>query len=183
MKLLKSLTLAALLTAAGRPLVAQADAPAQASLDSTQVTIQRTILVLRDSLRLVDAASASLARDRQTTSDASLRSRATVMSTRCAAASRTAAATKAIVVTTARPTPDPRALRSALQGALTELEAQLNRCTLEFKGLAAPEKAEELRGYGIGKGLKVQQGIRRYELVLAPYYVTVVGTPYMTETR
>jgi hypothetical protein len=148
-------------------------------LDSTQSVIQRAVHSLRDTLATVDAASARLSRDIRTTSDAALRARARVMSSSCAAAARTSAGTRSVVAGSDRPNPDPRHLRPGMEHALAELKGQLDRCAVEFQALAAPEKAQELRDYGIGRGLKVQQGIRRYELTVRPYFFVAVGRRYM----
>ena len=183
MNSLKVFALAILLAAGARALDAQAVVQPDPILDSTQSVIQRSVHSLRDTLALVQAASARIARDIRTTSDAVLRARARQLAGDCTAASRTITGTRAVVVSANRPKPDPRKLRPGMEQALDELKAQLDRCVVEFRGLATPEKAQELRDYGIGRGQKIQQAIRRYELGVRSYFFGATGVRYLPGQR
>ena len=183
MNSLKVFALATALVAGARALNAQAVVQPDPILDSTQSVIQRSVHALRDSLAFVQAASARIARDMRTTSDAVLRARAREMARGCAAASRSTTATRAVVVGAKRPEPDPRKLRPGMEQALDELKGQLDRCVVEFRGLATPLKAQELRDYGIGRGQKVEQAIRRYELGVRSYFFGATGVRYMPGQR
>ncbi len=146
--------------------------------DSVQTSLRRTLYALRDSLQLVDAASARLVRDRAHASDALLGSRARIIAGRCAASSQMAVVARQAVVQAGRPTPDEHGARPGLERALTELKSQLDGCSTEFQALATPEKAQELRDYGVGKGARVQQAIRRYEPSVRLYFDMAIGDRY-----
>lgn len=152
-------------------------------LDSTQSVIQRSVHSLRDSLEAVQAASDRIARDIRTTSDAVLRARARQMAGGCSVASRASTATRAVVSGTNRPQPDPRKLRPGMEQALGELKAALDHCVVEFRGLATPPRAQELRDYGIGRAGRVQQAIRRYELAARSYFFGATGVRYLPGQR
>jgi hypothetical protein len=146
--------------------------------DSVQASLRGTLYALRDSLQLVDAASARLVRDRAHASDALLGSRARTIAGRCAAAGRMAVVAREAVAQAGRPVPDKHGVLPRLDRALAELKIQLDGCSAEFQALATPEKAGELRDYGIGKGARVQQAVRRYEPSVGLYFEQVIGDRY-----
>jgi len=146
--------------------------------DSVQTSLRNTLYALRDSLQLVDAASARLVRDRARASDALLAARARSIAGRCAAAGRMAVVARGAVAQAGRPAPDKHGALPRLDRALIELKTQLGACSTEFQALAATEKAGELRDYGIGKGARVQQAIRRYEPSVRLYFDQAIGDRY-----
>jgi hypothetical protein len=146
--------------------------------DSVQTSLRTTLYALRDSLMLVDAASARLVRDRTSASDALLGSRARSIAARCAAAGLMAGLSREKVVQAGRPVPDREGALPRLDRALTELKTQMEGCTTEFTGLATAQKAGELRDYGIGRGAKVQQAIRRYEPSVRLFFDKAIGDRY-----
>ncbi|HXI20376.1 MAG TPA: hypothetical protein VNH46_04790, partial [Gemmatimonadales bacterium] len=149
----------------------------------SQQAMRATLYALRDSLLLVDAARARIARDLGGASDAALRSRARVMSERCQAASHSAVAARDSVSASELPVRDSLRARESLVRALERLGADLDHCATEFEGLSRPEQAEELRGYGIGKGERVSQSIRRYQPAVQNYFEVALGTRYMPSLR
>ena len=171
------LLLAALAAGAG-PVSAQMVVQPEAKLDSAHTLVQTSLYQLRDTLLLVEAASARIARDLRNASDPALRSRARVMSDRCQAAVVQADATREVVTRGALPEPDPQAVRAKLDRALGDLRGQLRQCTAEFAELTKPAKAEELRGYGIGKGLRVQEAIQSYRPVASRYFQAAFNQQY-----
>ena len=181
MKLPAVLALAALVVAGSRSMAAQGAARPHGSLDSAQVRIGKAILILRDSLSLVDGAAQRLPRDLKTASDAALRSRAREISSRCAAAARSVTPARSFVAETPRPDPDPKQVRVQMVEGLALLKSQLDRCVLDFLGLAAPDRAEELRDYGIGRAERLQQSIRRYEVAVRPYFFAALGLTYLPD--
>jgi hypothetical protein len=146
--------------------------------DSVQRSVRNTLYALRDSLQLVDAASARLARDREHASDALLRSRARFLSGRCRAAGQMVIVARELVTRAGRPAPDKHHALSGVQRALGELKDQMDRCATEFQDLTGIEKAAELRDYGVGRGAKVQEAIRRYEPSVQLYFLQAVGDRY-----
>ncbi len=147
--------------------------------DSVQTMLRSTLYGLRDSLRLVDAASARLVRDHARASDALLGARARSIAGRCASAARVAGVAREAVLQAGRPTPDKHGALPGLDRALTELKTQMLACNTQFDSLATAGKVAELRDYGIGKGAKVQQAIRRYEPAVRLYFDQVIGDRYM----
>lgn len=151
-------------------------------LDSVQLQVRDAFYRMRDTLTLVDAAASRMARDLPTTSDQVLRSRARLLAERCQATANLVPATRAELAAGARPTRDPLKLRDQLDQALGELATQMTACVTEFHGLAVPAKAEELRGYGVGRAGKVQGAIRRYEPKVSRYFQPALGIRYMPRT-
>lgn len=152
-------------------------------LEHPQLTVRDALYALRDSLTLVEAASARLARDLSTSSDQALSSRSRVISDRCQAALAQLRLSRDTVTTYALPQPDARKVRPALESVIRQLEVDLGNCVQEFSALSAPEKAVELRGYGIGRGQRVQQAIRPLVPVLQRYFSEGLGTAYRPSVR
>jgi len=173
----RTLMLLLALTLGTSPLAAQ-QVIKKPVFDSVQTSLRATLYALRDSLQLVDAASARLVRDNARASDALLGSRARSIAGRCSAAGRMADVAREAVLQAGRPTPDKHGALPRLDRALTELKAQMLACNSQFDSLATPAKAGELRDYGIGKGVKVQQAIRRYEPAVRLYFDQVIGDRY-----
>ncbi len=172
---------AALLLLAPLPLAGQAvlDDP---ELDPVQTELRDALYRLRDSLTLVDAATARIARDIRTTSDQVLSSRARVVAERCAAAAGIVPATRDLVTQRKLPAPDPRKIREQLEQGLTTLERELRRCHDEFTGLATRARAQELRDYGIGRGERVRRTVLQYQVHPATYFPAVIGIRYRPST-
>jgi hypothetical protein len=154
----------------------------EAKLTSEQMTVRTSLYRLRDTLLLVEAASARIARDLNGASDAALRSRARVMAQRCQAALVQTDSTRTVVTRGALPEPDPQKVRPNLERALTDLRTQLESCISEFNGLTDPSRSDELRGYGIGKGRKVQTAIQNYRPPAARYFRFTFNQQYWPNT-
>lgn len=182
MKSVSSLALTALLLVAV-PLAAQTVVQPDRKLTQQESAVRTSLYQLRDSLNAVEAASARIARDLQSASDAALRSRARVMAARCQAATAQLDSSRALVGRASLPTPDPRQNRGALDKALGLLRTTLVDCGTQFTGLTAPEKAQELRGYGIGRGEKVQTAIQAYRPVASQYFRAAFDQQYWPDTR
>lgn len=160
------------------PLSAQTVA-SEPVLDAVQVELRDELYRLRDTLTLVEAATARIARDLKTSSDQVLRSRARIVSDRCQAAAATVGPTRTLVTARARPEPDPRKSRVKLTTALDTLELKLQQCTTEFAGLATPARSQELRDYGVGRGDRLREAVRAIDVALSLYYTTAIGTRYL----
>jgi hypothetical protein len=176
-KQLKVLVLVALAMGA-RPARAQIVVQPEANLTPTQTSVRDALYQLRDSLRLVEAATARIARDRSVASDAALRSRARVVANRCTAAVSQLDSTQSVVTQHSLPDPDPKAVRPALARALTELRGRLTQCAAQFTDLTRPAKSEELRDYGIGRGQRVEEAIQRYRPSVQRYFSAALGQQY-----
>jgi hypothetical protein len=154
----------------------------EAKLNPEQMTVRTSLYQLRDTLLLVEAASARIARDLNGASDAALRSRARVMAQRCRAAVLQTDSTAAVVSRGALPEPDPQKVRPTLERALADLRTQLESCVSEFTRLTDPASSEELRGYGIGKGRKVQTAIQNYRPPASRYFRFTFSQQYWPST-
>ncbi|HMV31779.1 MAG: hypothetical protein U0104_10410 [Gemmatimonadales bacterium] len=181
MRTYRLLTLALACAALPGRLAAQAvlDDPA---LDSVQIVLRDAVYRLRDSLTLVDAATARIARDLRTTSDPALRSRARAVADRCAAAVKTIPVTRTIIALNPRPASDPRRAREQMDRALLTLEAELKGCVTEFERLSARGQEAELRGYGIGRGEKVRTAVRAFQPAAESYFGAALGVRYRPRT-
>ena len=177
-----SLLFLALAGLAARPVAAQQvlDDP---KLDSVQLQVRDALYRLRDSLTLVNAATARIQRDIRTTSDQVLQTRARAVASRCAAAAAVIPSTREIVTAHPMPQPDPRGIRAGLERALAALEGEMKACHAEFEGLSVREKADELRGYGVGKGEKVRDASHRYQPAVESYFRVALGVRYMPAMR
>ncbi len=170
--------LVAIVFAGASPLSGQTVIAPPPKLDSTQTAVRNALYLLRDSLQLVDAAAARIARDRAMSSDLLMRSRAYLLATRCASAARTLTSTRSVITSAGLPKTDRLALRATLLRSLDSLDVGMAGCVTEFKRLQAPERAAELRDYGIGRGKKVQGYIRRHDAAVGPYFQEVTGSRY-----
>lgn len=148
-------------------------------LDPVQVELRDELYRLRDTLTLVEGATAIIARDLRSGSDQLLRSRARTVSERCKVAASIVPPARVLVTERARPTPDPRKSRAQLTSALEELEGKLTQCTTEFAGLATPDRSQELRDYGVGRGAKLREAVRAFDIALGLYFANAIGTRYM----
>lgn len=160
------------------PLSAQVVA-SEPVLDTVQIELRDELYRLRDTLTLVEAATARIARDLKTSSDQVLRSRARSVSERCQAAAGTVGPARALVTERARPEPDPRKSRVQLTRTLDTLEIKLRQCSTEFAGLATPARSQELRDYGVGRGDRLREVVRAVDRALSLYFATAIGTRYM----
>jgi hypothetical protein len=181
---LKASTLVVLtaLAVSTRSLGAQMVVQPEAKLNDAQTTVRTSLYQLRDTLLLVEAASARIARDLGGASDAALRSRAQVMADRCRAAVVQLDTTRATVSRGALPDPDANAVRASLDRALGTLRGQLQDCVGQFTALSDPSKAEELRGYGIGRGRRVQTAIHEYRPTASRYFRGTFKQQYWPNT-
>ncbi len=173
-----TLLLLAALAAGASPVSAQMVVQPEAKLDPAQTIVRTSLYQLRDTLLKVEAASARIARDLRTASDAALRSRARVMVDRCQAGIVQTDSTRNVVAREALPDPDPQGVRASLDRALGELRGQLQQCNAQFTALSDPAKAEELRGYGIGKGQRIQEAIQKYRPTASHYFQNTFNQPY-----
>ncbi len=152
------------------------------TLDSVQAVLRDAVYRLRDTLTLVDAATARIARDLRTASDPALRSRARVVAERCAAAVRMIPVTRTTIALNPRPVSDPRRAREQMDRALATLETELRGCVTEFERLSARGQEAELRGYGIGRGEKVRTAVRALQPAAESYFGAALGVRYRPRT-
>jgi hypothetical protein len=101
---------------------------------------------------------------------------------RCRAAVAQTDSTRGVLTRGALPDPDPKGVRSALDRALGSLRGHLEECVSQFTSLSDPAKAEELRGYGIGRGQKVQNAIRDYRPTASQYFRVAFDQQYWPNT-
>ena len=105
------------------PLAAQT-VVTEAVLDPVQIELRDELYRLRDTLTLVEAATAVIARDLRSSSDQVLRSRARTVSERCKVAATVVPPARVLVTERARPMPDVRKTRAQSISALEELRGQ-----------------------------------------------------------
>lgn len=168
----RTLFLLTLLTAAPLALDAQGVVMPSSRLDGARVRVRDALLVLRDSLMTINGAAASLQRDFRRTSGAVLTARARELSSACARSVRTIGPTKQAVAAAQATMPGPVRSRDALVRSLDSLSTQLNRCVTEFSAMAAPDKAEEVRGYGIRRAEPILKALGDYDHAATVFFVS-----------
>lgn len=156
------------------PLAAEAQAvvmPA-APLDAARTHVRDAMLLLRDSLMTINGATAALHRDFRRTSGAVLTARAREVSGACARSVRTIAPTREAVAGAQATNPVPVGTRDALVRSLDSLRVELDHCVSEFTAMAAPGKAEEVRGYGIRRSEPVLKALGEYDRAANAFFAT-----------
>jgi hypothetical protein len=154
-------------------LAAQTVVRPDAPLDSARIAVRDALLVLRDSLITIDGAAARLQRDYRAASGASLLSRARVMKDACARSVRTIPPTRDAVLAASVSGAQRVKRRHELVSALDRLKAALGRCETEFAALSRPDQAEQVRGYGNDRAVRVLGGLRRYEKALGDFFAVM----------
>jgi len=170
---MRLLVLAACAGLLATPLQAQTVLKQAPALDSPRATIRDAVIVLRDSLNLVDASIARLERDFDRSSDASIRSHAARLGQACARGERNVQPVQEAVRTSALPSPDKNQQRPAFQKALTELSEVLGRCRVDYGDLSRPGHEQELKAWALNKSAKVSSAVRRYEIALQAYLASL----------
>jgi hypothetical protein len=167
-----SMVLTALLWAG--PLTAQTVIRPDPPLDPARAAVRDALLVLRDSLAMIDGAAARLQRDFRQASGQSLLSRANVMEQACVSSLRTLPPTRKVVLDAQLSEPRRVAARRELVSAMDRLGRVLSRCKVDFFAMSRPGRGETVRGYGNDRAIRVQASIRRYEGALRSF-VAVMG--------
>ena len=133
-----------------------------APLTGERALIHSSLVMLRDSLLLVQTAGGRLERDLRSSSDAVLRSRA-------------------------RPSSDLLlpAMAAGLLASLKELRGALDKCETDFTEFMQPDRAADLRGYGVSRSSKTNEAIQHYGTPLQQYLgaVDIVIEPSDTESK
>jgi hypothetical protein len=151
------------------PLRAQTVMRPDPPLDPARAALRDALLVLRDSLNLVDAAAARLQRDFRQASGASLLSRARVMHQACDHSRRAVPATRRALLNAQLPDLRRVKHRDDLVKAMDQMRKALDRCEVEFAAMSKPTEAETVRGYGNDRATRVQSAIRKYESSLGSF--------------
>ena len=168
----RTLLLLSLMTAAPLALDAQGVVMPSGRLDGARTRVRDAMLVLRDSLMTINGAAASLQRDFRRTSGEVLTARARELSNACARSARTLGPTKQVVAAAEATNPGPVRSRNALVRSLDSLNTELGRCVTEFGAMAAPGKAEEVRGYGIRRSEPILRALGDYDRVAGAFFVS-----------
>ncbi len=179
----RSLFVVVLLFGGTSALAAQTVVQPEPKLSAEAQVVSDALYQLRDSLILVDAAGARIARDRAQASDASLRSRARLLADRCRTALTISDSTRATVARGGFPDPDPLASRTRLEQSIVQLKGKLTWCESEFARLSQLEQSEELRGYGIGRAAQVNRAVQSYTTEMASYLMKALGVRYNPRVR
>lgn len=172
--MIRSLRLAALCLIAPNALPAQTVVQAEPPLDSTRLELRDALVVLRDSLVVVNGAAVRLQRDVQQASSASLLSRAQVMGDACSGSVTVLGPAREQVRATAVPVAGPTKSRRELVNALNRLEGALTRCKADFAAMSQEGQAETVRGYSYSRSLRIQRILQDYEITLRRF-LSLVG--------
>jgi hypothetical protein len=167
----RTLLLLSLITAAPLALDAQGVLMPSSRLDGARTRVRDAMLVLRDSLITINSAAASLQHDFRQTSGAVLSARARELSNACARSVRTIGPTRQVVASAAATSPGRVRSRDALVRSLDSLNTELSRCVTEFSAMAAPDRAEEVRGYAIRRSEPVLKALGDYDRACSAFFV------------
>ena len=182
MKLRTLLVLAALIVVS-RGLQAQMVVTPDPKLTSEQAVVSDALYRLRDTLLVIESATARFGRDRMGASDQALQSRARVIAGRCRAATPLTESVHKIVATSGIPAGDLLGARARLEKSMLELHGKLEWCSAEFDRLAGPPSARELRDYGIGRGKQVDVATQDYVVRMQAFLHAGLGARYKPYTR
>src|SRR5262249_20387123 len=97
---------------------------------------------------------------------------------RCATAAVQIDSAQRVTMASGLPQVDQRDVRGGLSKAMTELRNSMQLCSTDFKTLTESEKAEELRGYGIGRAKRVQDAIAKYRPSAQRYFRVTFNQQY-----
>jgi hypothetical protein len=159
--------------AAASPAMAQSDFVRPEALDSASAQMRDSYVLVRDTLRQVNAGSALLQRDVRIGSEAVLISRARMLESSCSASLRQLdlARREMLASKLAPRAPAPR--RTALDKSLTDLRSVLLTCVSEYQKLGTRAQAPEIRGRGIAQSRTNQQAVRNFESAADAYLLSL----------
>ncbi|MGE0351869.1 MAG: hypothetical protein AB7Q69_01410 [Gemmatimonadales bacterium] len=140
-------------------------------LDPARAQVRDGVLLLRDSLVTIGAASARLQRDMDHASDQVLQVRSRLMSEACARSARAMAAARGDILS--YDTSKSRTQRVQLERQMNDLRATLDQCESQFGGWSKPGGGEDVRGYAVSRALRVQESVRLYEGTVDSYLKSI----------
>jgi hypothetical protein len=165
------LTIAALSIAAG-PLAAQSSVVTPKRLAPEQEAVRSEYLRFRDTLHVVEAATARLVRDMGRTSDAAMSSRAKTVQTGCVASLAMYDSAR-VRITALEGNANVQRRRTKLLESFGALQQGLQDCEKDFGRLALPENLVELRGYSMSRGNRLRAVIQHFNAASRDYLRTV----------
>lgn len=152
-------------------------------LTPEQAVVSNALYRLRDTLLVIESATARFGRDRIGASDQALQSRARVIADRCKAASPLTDSVHQIVAGSGMPAGDVAGTRARLEKSMLELHGKLAWCSTEFERLADPASARELRDYGMGRGKQVDASTQDYVVRMQAFLHAGMGARYKPYTK
>ena len=169
---MRMLMAVAALTVSAGPLVAQSSVVMPSRLAPEQEAVKIEYLRFRDTLHVVEAATARLVRDMGRTSDAAMSSRAKTVQVGCAASIAMSDSAR-VRITALEGNANVQRFRTKLLESFGELQQGLQDCDKDFARLAQPENIEELRGYSMSRGAKLRAVIHRFNAASRDYLRSV----------
>ena len=165
---MRSVWVLLLLLVGATPAVAQRTMvrPVPVPLDSNRAAVRDALVLLRDSLGMIDAAAARLQRDYQEASPTALLVRARLIRDACAHSAGLVPTTRTSVLAAKISQPERIKHREELVAALDQLKKALAGCQSEFDRMSEAGQAETVRGYGNARATRVQASLRQYERTL-----------------
>jgi hypothetical protein len=165
---MRSVWVPLLLLAGATPAAAQTPMvrPVPVPLDSNRAAVRDALVLLRDSLGMIDAAAARLQRDYREASPTALLVRARLIRDACAHSAGMVPTTRTSVLAAKISQPERIKHREELVAALDQLKKSLTVCQSEFAKMSQAGQAETVRGYGNPRATRVQASLRQYERTL-----------------
>lgn len=139
-------------------------------LDAPRAKVRDALLVLRDSLITLNAATARLQRDYRHTSTALLSQRARTIADACARSGRVIPGTRSVVSDMPGDSKLRQRTREGLLQSMDSLNAMMGRCHAEFSAMGVPGKGEEVRGYGNRRAEPIIAALHDYDAALNSFF-------------
>lgn len=166
---MKALVTAAVLLLAASSLQAQM-VVTNDTLDTERRNVRDALVILRDSLRTVEAAAAQFERGNASASSELLYSRGRTLMKSCSRSLRNVGPTRAVVEADDW-NDEYRTLRQTeLLAAMNHLEKSLQACESVWSTLATPAGADEIRSKGVTEARSISQEIHLYGNSVDAFY-------------
>lgn len=149
---------------------AQAIVKPAAPLDGPRARVRDALLLLRDSLIVVNSSAARLQRDFQATSAAALSGHSRQVAAACSRSARVIPRTRQAVSAARAGTPPQAREQAALLRGLDSLSGTMGRCAADFAAMGERGKGEEVRGYGNRRAEPLLAALSRYDESLAGFF-------------
>jgi hypothetical protein len=140
------------------------------TLDAERRDVRDALVVLRDSLRTVEAAAAQFERGHASASPELLYSRGKTIKNACNRSLRNIEPTRKVVKSDDWDNDYRTQRQNELLEAMDTLEKSLNACVAVWDRLTAPEGIEEIRASSPGKAQSITQDIHDYTTPVTSYF-------------
>jgi hypothetical protein len=140
------------------------------TLDAERRDVRDVLVVLRDSLRTVEAAAAQFQRGNASASPELLYSRGKTIKSACIRSIRNVEPARQVVKADDWGNEHQTLWQNELLQAMDSLEQSLNACEATWDHLATPENADQIRTTGPPEAESISNDIKGYSAVVGGYF-------------